>query len=83
MEALSPHALAASVSDAHHERSALNVAFLVERGNLAAFDAAVERLSEAQAADTEFKLLGPLPPYSFADRDWESVASREVTGTWA
>lgn len=80
--ALAPLALAVSVSEPHHERSALNAAFLVETAQLEAFDAAAERLSTAHA-DIQFKLLGPMPAYSFADRDWDRADSREVRGAWA
>ena len=83
LSALSPLAIAVSVSEPHHERAAVNAAFLLDRSSLAAFDAAVERLSEARAVDTQFKLIGPLPPYSFADRDWGGGRSEEAMHAWA
>lgn len=43
-----------------------NVAFLLERQALPAFDAAVERLDEALAGCLSLRRIGPLPPYSFA-----------------
>ena len=43
-----------------------NVAFLMERGALAAFDAAIERLDDALAGALTIRRIGPLPPYSFA-----------------
>lgn len=74
IEALKPFARAVSVAQPHHERSVLNASFLVERTSLPQFDSAVEGLSEQRSADVEFKLIGPLPPYSFADRDWRPGA---------
>jgi Gas vesicle synthesis protein GvpL/GvpF/DnaJ domain len=43
-----------------------NVAFLLERHALGAFDAAIERLDAALAGSLSFRRIGPLPPYSFA-----------------
>ena len=43
-----------------------NVAFLLERQALPAFDAAIERLDEALAGALSLRRIGPLPPYSFA-----------------
>ena len=43
-----------------------NVAFLLERQALPAFDAALERLDEALAGCLSLRRIGPLPPYSFA-----------------
>lgn len=65
--ALRPLALAVSLAPPHHERAVLNAAFLVASDQIDAFDAAVERLSGERADEMEFKLIGPLPPYSFAD----------------
>jgi hypothetical protein len=75
---LAPLALSHVVSPPHHERSALNAAFLVERAELERFDRAVEEVSHQRGADMEFKLIGPLPPYSFADQDWEARRPAEV-----
>jgi hypothetical protein len=43
-----------------------NVAFLLDRAALPAFDAAIERLDAASAGRLSFRRVGPLPPYSFA-----------------
>ncbi len=43
-----------------------NVAFLLERQALPAFDAAIERLDAALAGALSIRRIGPLPPYSFA-----------------
>jgi hypothetical protein len=75
---LAPLAVAHVVSPPHHERAALNAAFLVERSELDRFDQAVQTLSEQHGADVEFKLIGPLPPYSFADQDWEARRPAEA-----
>lgn len=81
--ALRPTALAVVVSPPHHERAVLNASFLVEQANLGQFDAAVEKLSRERSVDTEFKLIGPLPPYSFVDWRAESGGAQEASATWA
>src|SRR5437764_542017 len=58
---LRPHAVAVRISDPHHERTALNASFLVDRASIERFDAAVEHLSERHAGEARFKLIGPTP----------------------
>jgi hypothetical protein len=43
-----------------------NIAFLLPRCALHAFDAALERLDEALAGEISLRRVGPLPPYTFA-----------------
>jgi hypothetical protein len=70
-DALRPLALAVVVGELQLERSVFNGAFLVEAGRLQEFDATVERLSRERADRMQFKLIGPMPAHSFADREWE------------
>jgi Gas vesicle synthesis protein GvpL/GvpF len=74
LSALRPLALAVSVSAPHHERAVINAAFLVDAETLPEFDAAVEQLSNERSPEIEFKLIGPLPAYSFADHDPQELA---------
>jgi hypothetical protein len=69
--ALEPFVDAVSIGERHHEHMALNAAFLVDEARLEEFDAAVERLSMERAGEMQFRLIGPLPPHSFAEREWE------------
>jgi hypothetical protein len=71
LDLLRPLALAVVVGEPQHERSVFNGAFLVDAEHLKEFDAAVERLSRARADHMQFKLIGPMPAHSFADREWE------------
>ena len=80
LKILTPFAVAHVVSPPNHERSVLNAAFLVEQSRLEDFDQAVEAVSVQRAPEIEFKLIGPLPPYSFGDQDW---AAAEVGAAWA
>lgn len=70
-DTLRPLALAMRVSAPHHERAVMNAAFLVDKHELSRFDKAVEQLSSEHGSDIEFKLIGPMPPYSFADGEWQ------------
>jgi len=45
----------------------LNAAFLIDRDQVKAFDAEVQRLGELHADRLVFQYVGPLPPYSFAN----------------
>lgn len=52
----------------------LNASFLVERDDVRAFDARVQRLGEVNADRLVFQYVGPLPPYSFVNINvsWEA-----------
>ncbi len=65
LDALRPRADAFVPGEPIHERMVVNVAFLVRRDALAEFDAAVEQVSAERAERMQFKLTGPLPPFSF------------------
>jgi hypothetical protein len=71
LRVLRPLALSVVIADLHHERAVVNAAFLVGRDRLEDFDGAVERLSGQFAQQMQFKLIGPLPAYSFAEHEWE------------
>jgi hypothetical protein len=73
--ALEPLAVAVSAGERQHEWMALNCAFLVADGRRAGFDAEVDRLAADHAGDLRFKLIGPLPPHSFAEHSWETGAA--------
>jgi len=85
LDALSSYAVGVSVSPPRQERMLLNAAFLLERSRLEEFDAAVEELSAGRAAQMSFKLIGPLPPHSFADGSWQAVgdSSQREAAAWA
>src|SRR3954451_24984885 len=72
--ALEPLAVAVACADRQDEWMALNAAFLVEDGKRRAFDAVVDQLAAEHAGDLQFRVIGPLPPHSFADHAWEAGA---------
>jgi hypothetical protein len=69
MERLEPLATAARREAVRGEDGAVNAAFLVERDGVEAFGRSVEELSGELHGRIGLRLLGPLPPYSFTDRD--------------
>lgn len=75
VDALAPLAVAVAHGPRQHEWMALNIAFLVEDAQRSTFDAAIDRLNSDYGGDLKFKLIGPLPPHSFAEHAWEAGAA--------
>ena len=48
------------------DQMVMNVAFLVERANQEEFDSRVRQLNDLFHDQINFRIIGPLPPYSFA-----------------
>ena len=65
IERLESLALAAKLEGHSAAESAVNAAFLVERGRIDEFSAAVADLERELDGRIELRYLGPLPPYSF------------------
>lgn len=66
LDALAPLSADAHAKDPAEDLMILDADFLVPRGRLDAFDAEVNALAEARP-DLQFRYLGPMPAYSFAD----------------
>lgn len=49
-----------------NDEMVFNVAFLLDRQEIRAFDAAIDRLDESLEGSLALRQIGPLPPYSFA-----------------
>ena len=67
LRALRPLALDVRASDPVGEHGLVNLAFLVERGKVEAFSKRLDELAAQLSPPARFKLVGPLPPYSFVD----------------
>jgi len=65
LERLEPLAVAANLEPAAAIDSAVNAAFLVERGRVDEFGRAVSELRHELAGRVQLRYVGPLPPYSF------------------
>ena len=67
VQALEPAAAAAAVDQLEQEYMVLNEAFLVDRNRAQAFAEAVDTVAAERTDRMRFRLLGPMPPYSFVD----------------
>ncbi len=78
--ALAPLAAATHFDDRLPRGGVLNAAFLVDRAGVDAFDAAAESAAAEWADRITVKLVGPLPPYSFAALTHDAAAGRTYDG---
>jgi gas vesicle protein GvpL/GvpF len=65
LETLRPLSLDLWVDETPIEHQVVRVSALVDRGRVAAADAALSALAERNAGRIHFKYVGPLPPHSF------------------
>jgi imidazolonepropionase-like amidohydrolase len=65
VERLRPFCIQTELDKEPIEYQVLRGSFLVERGRVAAFDAAMERFASEHVDRIDVKLVGPLPPHSF------------------
>jgi hypothetical protein len=75
LAALEPRAVASRVETASAPDAAFNVAFLVARADLGAFDEAVGALAGTLSGRIAVRGVGPLAPYSFADAELAAGAA--------
>lgn len=73
---LAPLAVAVENGAPQQPTMVLNASFLVLAEIFERFDETVEDLARQRAELMEFKLIGPMPAHSFADRDFPAVAAR-------
>jgi hypothetical protein len=74
LDTLAPLALDVRVGEVSIEGGVVNLSFLVEKHRAPKIDALVEKLSRELSPPIHFKLVGPLPPYSFVDVPLAAVA---------
>jgi Gas vesicle synthesis protein GvpL/GvpF len=74
IDALEPLAREVVVAEPAGELAAFDLALLVERDRVDAVEGAVEKLAERLSPPLHFKLVGPLPPYSFVRLALPAVA---------
>ena len=67
LDALAPLVLDVRAGEVSLENGVVNLAFLVERDRVDDIEAELEKLSAELSPPVHFKLVGPLPPYSFVD----------------
>jgi hypothetical protein len=73
LEALQPLSVETRLNNNITDMMILNAAFLVDRDQIAAFDATVQAIGQAQVERLIFRYMGPLPPYNFVNINvsWE------------
>ena len=74
LDALGPLALDVVVGDPASELAAFDLALLVERGAVESVEKQVEELVSRLSPPLQFRLVGPLPPYSFVRLAMPAVA---------
>lgn len=80
LSALQPLAVDVRVNPPTTEMMVLNASFLVDKGQIPAFEAQVDALRQAQAGRLVFQYTGVLPPYSFVSiTDSGESQNAEVT----
>jgi len=67
LETLRPMAVDVHLNRLLTDMMIVNASFLVDRDQIDAFDAEVQRLGEVHAERLVFQYVGPLPPYSFVN----------------
>jgi Gas vesicle synthesis protein GvpL/GvpF len=72
---LSPLAVAVERGEPQQPTMVLNASFLVPSDSFVRFDATAEELAQQRLELMEFKLIGPMPGHSFADRDLPAAAT--------
>jgi hypothetical protein len=60
------------------DRMAMNVAFLIEREGVRKLNERVEEADRIYGGKIEFRLVGPLPPYSFSTLEVKRIKAREI-----
>jgi hypothetical protein len=72
---LQPLSVAVEIGALQQPTMVLNASFLVASDVFEQFDAAADRLAKQHAELMEFKLIGPMPAHSFAERDLPATAT--------
>jgi hypothetical protein len=72
---LQPHSVDTAIAEPAHEQMLVNVAFLVRRDELSAFDEQVDPLAREFGPDLHSKYVGPLPPFHFVETAGQGSAA--------
>lgn len=78
MSALEPFALAVAPNPLISDELVMNVAFLVDRCRQGEFDGALQELDRLVGAEVNFRVLSPLPPYSFTLMEITRVTQQQM-----
>lgn len=77
-DALSPICISIKQHDIPHEKVISNTAFLIKSSNLTLFEEVLDRLDAELDGKVSFKLVSPLPCYSFYTLEVKELHSKEI-----
>ena len=72
---LAPLAIAVEIGAPQQPTIVLNASYLVASDSFERFDKTAEQLAKQRGELMEFKLIGPMPAHSFADRDLSTATA--------
>jgi hypothetical protein len=78
LQTLKQEAVDVCLHDSAGDRMILNTAFLLEKENENSFDLAVHNLDQKLENTVNFRVVGPLPPYSFSTIVFEKIDPARV-----
>ncbi|MBI5590042.1 MAG: GvpL/GvpF family gas vesicle protein [Deltaproteobacteria bacterium] len=78
MDALTPVSLARQPHEVKDDEMILNCAFLVETHRLDAFEKQIDALDNRHHNQLTFRMIGPLPPYSFRTLEIERLDANDI-----
>lgn len=64
--------------DLMDDRMIMNMAFLVEGNNIHKLYEEIDSMNERYGGDVHFRIIGPLPPYSFSQMEIKRIDIREI-----
>lgn len=64
--------------DLMDDRMIMNMAFLTERANMHKLYEEIDSMNERYGGDVNFRIIGPLPPYSFSQMEIKRIDIREI-----
>jgi hypothetical protein len=78
LQTLKQEAMDVCLHDSAGDRMILNTAFLLEKENEGSFDLAIHSLDQKLENTVNFRVVGPLPPYSFSTIAFEKIDPARV-----
>ena len=64
--------------DLMDDRMIMNMAFLIERNNIHKLYEEIDSMNERYGGDVNFRIIGPLPPYSFSTMEIKRINIHEI-----
>lgn len=64
--------------DLMDDRMIMNVAFLIQRNNIHKLYEEIDSMNERYGGDVHFRIVGPLPPYSFSQMEIKRIDIHEI-----